>query len=71
MPEAAQPVFSQFCNVFSEHMPPEDWRDRDACDGGALLLALWQQVQRPVGDERRLLQMNEAVSSLGRSLQAV
>ncbi|HRH78801.1 MAG TPA: NAD-glutamate dehydrogenase, partial [Cellvibrionaceae bacterium] len=46
-------------------MPPEDWRDRDACDGGALLLALWQQVQRPVGDERRLLQMNEAVSSLG------
>ncbi len=69
VPVASQPVFSQFCQLFSENIPPEDWRDRDASAGGALLLALWQSLvqhlQTPAPQERALQVLNPLVSALG------
>lgn len=65
VPAAEQPVFSQFCSLFRENIPAEDWRDRDPISGGALLLALWQTLQRDTAQVRTLLMLNEAVSSLG------
>lgn len=67
--EDSQPVFSQFCSLFSENIPPEDWHDRDPVSGGALLLALWQTLQQAAAGERTVLMLNEALNSLGAAPQ--
>lgn len=65
VPAAQQALFSQFCSVFSDNIPAEDWHNRVACDGGALLLSLWRLLSLRMPAEGGLHVLNESVATLG------
>lgn len=44
VPSGEQALFCQFCDLFAQNLPPEDWRHRTAEDGAAVLCALWNQL---------------------------
>ncbi|HEY6530513.1 MAG TPA: NAD-glutamate dehydrogenase [Cellvibrionaceae bacterium] len=60
-----QQAFEQFCSLFSENLPAEDWHNRPVCDGAALLLALWELLTDSNQRERFVGLINTQVLAYG------